>query len=56
MVRVDLYFGPKAPAGLEGNWIETVPGKGFYPMVRFYTPKEGLFDGTWKLPDVELMK
>src|SRR5688572_15966667 len=21
---------------------------------RFYTPKEGLFDGTWKLPDVEL--
>jgi hypothetical protein len=25
-----------------------------YPMFRFYTPKEGLFDGTWKLPDVEL--
>lgn len=53
---VDLYFAPKSPAGLESNWIETVPGKGFYPMFRFYTPKEGLFDGTWKLPDVELMK
>jgi hypothetical protein len=53
---VDLYFGPKAPAGLEGNWIETVPGKGFYPMFRFYTPREGLFDGSWKMPDVELVK
>jgi hypothetical protein len=53
---IDLYFGPKAPPGAESNWIETVPGKGFYPMVRFYSPKEGLFDGTWKLPDVELTK
>jgi len=55
---IDLYFGPvgSAPAGLEANWIETVPGKGFYPMFRFYSPKAGLFDGTWKLPDVELMK
>jgi hypothetical protein len=55
---VDLYFGPagSAPAGLEANWIETVPGKGFYPMFRFYSPKAGLFDGTWKLPDVEAVK
>ncbi|MFI5401827.1 MAG: DUF1254 domain-containing protein [Planctomycetota bacterium] len=53
---VDLYFGPTAPAGLEGNWIETVPGRGYYPMFRLYTPKPGLFDGTWTLPDVELAK
>jgi len=53
---IDLYFSPKAPAGNESNWIETVPGKGFYPMFRFYTPKEGLFDGTWKMPDVDAMK
>ena len=53
---IDLYFGPKAPAGGESNWIETVAGKGFYPMFRFYSPKAGLFDGTWKLPDVELVK
>ena len=33
----------------EANWIETVPGKGFYPMMRFYSPKAGLFDGTWTL-------
>jgi hypothetical protein len=55
---VDLYFGPagSAPAGLQANWIETVPGKGFYPMMRFYSPKAGLFDGTWKLSDIELLK
>ena len=53
---IDLYFGPSAPAGMENNWIQTVPGKGWYPMFRFYTPKEGLFDGTWMLPDVELTK
>jgi hypothetical protein len=53
---IDLYFAPKALAGLEANWIETVPGKGFYPMMRFYSPKAGLFDGTWKLPDVEAVK
>jgi len=52
---VDLYFGPTAPAALEGNWTETVPGKGFYPMFRFYTPKAGVFDGTWTLPDVEVV-
>ena len=53
---IDLYFGPTAPAGLENNWIETVPGKGFYPMFRFYGPKPGLFDGTWKLSDVEVVQ
>ncbi|MDM0110557.1 DUF1254 domain-containing protein [Variovorax sp. J22R133] len=55
---IDLYFGPlaSAPAGMEANWIETLPGKGFYPMMRFYTPKAGLFDGTWKLPDIEPMR
>ena len=33
----------------------TVPGRGFYPMFRFYSPTAPLFDGTWALPDVERM-
>jgi len=28
-----LYFGPKAPAGKEANWIQTVPGKGWFCAV-----------------------
>ena len=39
----------------ESNWIETVPGRGFYLMFRLYSPTAPLFDGTWTLPDVELM-
>jgi hypothetical protein len=53
---IDLYFSPKAPADNAANWVQTVPGKGFYPMFRFYTPKEGVFDGSWKMYDVELVK
>jgi hypothetical protein len=49
---LDLYFGPEATAGPESNWIQTVPGRGFYPMFRCYTPTAPLFDGTWTLPDV----
>ena len=50
----DMYFGPTAQPGQESNWIETVPGRGFYVFYRLYSPTEGLFDGTWALPDVEL--
>lgn len=24
----NVYFAPEAPAGKEGNWLQTVPGKG----------------------------
>lgn len=50
---VDIYFGPKAPAGKETNWIYTAPGKAFFPAMRSYDPKKPLFDRTWKLPDIE---
>ena len=50
---VDIYFGPKAPAGKEANWIFTAAGKAFFPAMRFYDPDKPLFDKTWKLPDIE---
>jgi hypothetical protein len=50
---VDIYFGPKAPAGKEPNWIYTAPGKAFFPAMRFYDPDKPLFDKTWKLSDIE---
>ena len=27
---VDVYFGPEAPTGKENNWIQTIPGKGWF--------------------------
>jgi len=53
---VDLYFGPKAPAGKEANWTPTDPKGKFEILFRFYGPLPSLFDKTWVLPDVELMK
>jgi hypothetical protein len=50
---VDIYFGPKAPAGKEANWIYTAPGRAFFPAMRFYDPDKPLFDKTWKLPDLQ---
>jgi hypothetical protein len=45
---VDLYFGPSAPDGHEANWIQTVPGKGWFLILRLYGPLEQWFDHTWR--------
>lgn len=50
---VDLYLGPKAPAGEEENWIPTDPARKFELMFRLYGPKKEFFDKVWTLPDVE---
>ena len=50
---VDLYFGPKAPAGKEANWIQTVPGKGWFAIFRLYGPLEPWFDKTWRPGEIE---
>jgi hypothetical protein len=53
---VDIWFGPTAPAGHEANWLQTLPGKGFNPMLRLYGPLESWFDRTWRPSEVELVK
>jgi hypothetical protein len=53
---VDVYFGPKAPSGMERNWIQTVPAKGWNMLFRLYGPLEPWFDKTWKLSEIELVK
>ena len=47
----DVYFGPKAPVGLEDNWVQTVPGKGWNMLFRLYGPLEPWFDKTWRPGD-----
>jgi hypothetical protein len=53
---LDLYFGPKAPEGKESNWIETVPGKGWFSLLRLYSPTEAWFDRTWRPGEIELVE
>ncbi|MBA8840935.1 DUF1254 domain-containing protein [Ochrobactrum sp. RH2CCR150] len=53
---VELYFGPKAPDGQEANWIQTIPGKGWYTLLRLYGPLEPWFDKTWRPGEFEEVK
>jgi hypothetical protein len=49
-----IYFGPKKPDGVaDGNWIETLPGKGWFVILRLYSPLEPFFTKTWQPSDIE---
>ncbi len=51
---VDLFIGPKAPKGLESNWIPT-QGKRPLPVMRLYGGDDAFWDKSFKMPDVELV-
>src|SRR5262245_25576323 len=53
---IDVYFGPKAPAGKDSNWVPTDPARKFELMFRAYAPTKALLEKTWVLPDVEQVK
>jgi hypothetical protein len=50
---ITLHFGPRSPAAepAKKNWIATVPGKGFFAILRLYGPTERAFDRSWKPGD-----
>jgi hypothetical protein len=48
---IDLYFGPKAPKGMEANWVPTDPKRKFELMFRAYGPTKDFFDKKWVLSD-----
>ena len=49
----DVYIGPTAPEGHESNWLQTVPGKGFFVVLRLYNPLQAFFDKTWRPSEIE---
>ena len=55
--REHRSFAPKRPEDVpEENWIQTVPGKGWFPYLRFYSPTEAFFNATWKPGDIVEVK
>jgi hypothetical protein len=52
----DIYFAPKPPKGYENNWLETIPGKGWFVALRVYGPLQAWIDKTWRPGDIELVK
>ena len=53
---VDVYFGPVAPKGLESNWVQTIPGRGWFMILRLYGPLEPWFDKSWRPGEITLQK
>ena len=53
---VTLWFAPKPPAGKKPNWIQTVPGKGWFALLRLYGPEKPWFDKSWRPGEIELVK
>lgn len=52
-----IYFAPVQPAGVKrGNWIQTVPGKGWFTILRLYSPLEPFFTKEWRPSEIELVK
>jgi len=49
-----LYFGPKQPNSVKrGNWIQTTSGKGWFTILRLYSPLEPFFTKTWRPSEIE---
>jgi hypothetical protein len=49
----DVYFAPEAPEGKEGNWLQTVPGKSWFTILRMYGPLEPWINQSWRPGEIE---
>ncbi|MFC4992444.1 DUF1254 domain-containing protein [Rubritalea tangerina] len=51
-----VCFGPKAPKGMESNWVQTLPNKSWFVILRMYSPLKPWIEQTWRPSEVELIK
>ena len=52
---IDVIFAPESPEGMEKNWIQTIPGKSWFILLRAYGPLEPWIDKTWRPSQLELV-
>ena len=44
-----IYMAPELPDGVKpGNWIQTDPNKGWFTILRLYSPLEPFFTKAWR--------
>ena len=49
-----VYFSPTQPEGVKrGNWIQTDPKKGWFVILRLYSPLEPFFTKAWRPSEIE---
>jgi hypothetical protein len=51
-----IYCSPTRPDGVaSGNWIQTDPERGWFVILRLYSPLQPFFDKTWRAGEFELV-
>ena len=51
----DSGFLSKPADAKDGNWIQTTPGKGWFTLLRLYSPEESFFTKQWRPSEIERM-
>ena len=52
-----IYFSPTQPSNIaRGNWIQTDPSKGWFIILRLYSPLPAFFDKSWRPSEIEEIK
>lgn len=49
---IDIYFAPEPPPGYQNNWVQTIPGKSWFTILRMYSPLEAWIDHSWRPSEV----
>lgn len=50
-----VWFGPEQPEGVaDGNWVQTDPNKGWFTILRLYSPLPSFFDKSWRPSEIEV--
>ena len=52
----DVYFAPTAPKGYESNWLQTIPNKSWFVILRMYGPLKPWIEKKWRPSEIEMMK
>jgi hypothetical protein len=51
-----VTFAPDQPSDSpDGNWIQTTEGKGFFAILRLYSPLPTYFDKSWRPSEIEVV-
>ena len=51
------HRSPKQPDSVKrGNWIQSMPGKGWFTILRLYSPLEPFFTKDWRPSEIELVQ
>jgi len=51
-----VYISPAQPDGVAaGNWIQSDPEKGWFVILRLYSPLQPFFDKTWRAGEFEVV-